>query len=59
MTLVEEARRIAPILVAAEAEVALIDFVDAVIELSKASPPAGWVAGVIGVASVAAGAVRR
>ena len=30
-------------------EVALIDFVDAMIELSRVSPAAGWVAGVIGV----------
>lgn len=30
-------------------EVSLADFIDAVIELSKASPSAGWVAGVIGV----------
>jgi 3-hydroxy-9,10-secoandrosta-1,3,5(10)-triene-9,17-dione monooxygenase len=30
-------------------EVALIDFVDAMLELSRVSPAAGWVAGVIGV----------
>jgi 3-hydroxy-9,10-secoandrosta-1,3,5(10)-triene-9,17-dione monooxygenase len=30
-------------------EVALIDFVDAMMELSRVSPAAGWVAGVIGV----------
>lgn len=30
-------------------EVALIDFVDATLELSRVSPAAGWVAGVIGV----------
>jgi len=30
-------------------EVRLVDFVDAVVELSAASPSAGWVAGVIGV----------
>jgi 3-hydroxy-9,10-secoandrosta-1,3,5(10)-triene-9,17-dione monooxygenase len=30
-------------------EVALIDFVDAIIELAHVSPAAGWVAGVIGV----------
>src|SRR5215470_4222419 len=30
-------------------EVALIDFVDAMLELSRVSPSAGWVAGVIGV----------
>jgi 3-hydroxy-9,10-secoandrosta-1,3,5(10)-triene-9,17-dione monooxygenase len=30
-------------------EVALIDFVDAMLELSRISPAAGWVAGVIGV----------
>jgi 3-hydroxy-9,10-secoandrosta-1,3,5(10)-triene-9,17-dione monooxygenase len=30
-------------------EVALIDFVDAMVELSRVSPAAGWVAGVIGV----------
>ena len=30
-------------------EVTLVDFVDAAIELSRASPSAGWVAGVIGV----------
>ena len=30
-------------------EVAFLEFIDAVIELSAASPSAGWVAGVIGV----------
>jgi len=30
-------------------EVPILDFVDAVIEISRVSPPAGWVAGVIGV----------
>jgi 3-hydroxy-9,10-secoandrosta-1,3,5(10)-triene-9,17-dione monooxygenase len=30
-------------------EVALLDFVDAAMEISRASPSAGWVAGVIGV----------
>jgi 3-hydroxy-9,10-secoandrosta-1,3,5(10)-triene-9,17-dione monooxygenase len=30
-------------------EVSLVDFVDATIEISRASPSAGWVAGVIGV----------
>ena len=30
-------------------EVALVDFVDAMMELSRVSPSAGWVAGVIGV----------
>ena len=30
-------------------EVSLVEFVDAAIELSRASPSAGWVAGVIGV----------
>ncbi|HWS92294.1 MAG TPA: acyl-CoA dehydrogenase family protein [Mycobacterium sp.] len=30
-------------------EVSLLEFIDAVVELSKAAPSAGWVAGVIGV----------
>jgi 3-hydroxy-9,10-secoandrosta-1,3,5(10)-triene-9,17-dione monooxygenase len=82
MSLVEAARRIAPVLAEADAEgrdlrrlpdrvwkhlleggflrslqparfgggeVALLEFVNAVIELSKASPSAGWVTAVIGV----------
>jgi 3-hydroxy-9,10-secoandrosta-1,3,5(10)-triene-9,17-dione monooxygenase len=82
MSLVEEAKRIAPKLAADAAgddelrrlsddtwkllldggflralqparfgggEVAMVEFVDAMIELSRASPSAGWVAGVIGV----------
>ena len=82
MTLVDEAKRIAPDLAATEAEgaelrrlpdrawkqllesgvlrslqparfgggeVQLVEFLDTVIELSAASPSAGWVAGVIGV----------
>ena len=82
MTLVDEARRVAPELAAAAAEgdeqrrlpdsswkllleggflralqparfgggeVTLLEFLDAVVELAKASPSAGWVAGVIGV----------
>jgi 3-hydroxy-9,10-secoandrosta-1,3,5(10)-triene-9,17-dione monooxygenase len=82
MSLVEEAKRIAPMLAANAAEddrlrrlsdstwkllldggflrslqparfgggeVSLVDFVDATIEISRASPSAGWVAGVIGV----------
>lgn len=82
MSLIEEARRIAPELASAEAEGhalrrlpdrawkhlmesgilrslqparfgggerPLVEFLDAVVELSKASPSAGWVAGVIGV----------
>ncbi len=82
MSLVEEAKRIAPMLAANAAEddelrrlsdstwkllldggflrslqparfgggeVSLVEFVDATIEISRASPSAGWVAGVIGV----------
>ncbi|MFZ2059596.1 MAG: hypothetical protein WAU82_01165 [Candidatus Binatus sp.] len=82
MSLVEEAKRIAPMLAANSAEdnqlrrlsdstwkllldggflrslqparfgggeVSLVEFVDATIEISRASPSAGWVAGVIGV----------
>ena len=30
-------------------EVHIVEFIDAVVELSRASPSAGWVAGVIGV----------
>src|SRR5438128_10051470 len=82
MNLVEEAKRLAPLLSASAAdddelrslsdstwkllldggfvralqparfgggEVSLVEFVDAAIEISHASPSAGWVAGVIGV----------
>ena len=82
MSMVEEAKRIAPMLAANAAEddqlrrlsdstwkllldggflrslqparfgggeVSLVEFVDATIEISRASPSAGWVAGVIGV----------
>lgn len=82
MSLIEEAKRIAPMLAANAAEddqlrrlsdstwkllldggflrslqpgrfgggeVSLVEFVDATIEISRASPSAGWVAGVIGV----------
>jgi 3-hydroxy-9,10-secoandrosta-1,3,5(10)-triene-9,17-dione monooxygenase len=82
MSLVEEAKRLAPLLAANAAEddqlrrlsdstwkllldggflrslqparfgggeVSLVEFVDATIEISRASPSAGWVAGVIGV----------
>ena len=82
MSLVEEAKRLAPMLAASAAgddelrrlsdptwkllletgflralqparfgggEVSLVEFVDATIEISRASPSAGWVAGVIGV----------
>jgi hypothetical protein len=38
-------------------EVYIVEFTDAIIELSRANPSAGWVAGVIGRAPVAAGAV--